>query len=197
MNLTQHHYINNLVKRFGMYTCHSASLPADPCTNLTVFPINPNQAANDFPDKEAIGSLTFIMNCTRPDIAFALNQAAQFCSNPQEAYHLLPVRHPQSACGINYTSGNNIIAYYSDSDYAAAEDTRGSTAGYCLFMNSGPISWSSQRQRCPALSTTEAEYIAMAETAKEIIWMRSLLMSVGFPQTSTTPLLCDNQGFKP
>ena len=73
MNLTQHHYINNLIKQFGMDTCHPASLPADPCTTLTAFPINANRTENDFPCKEAIGSLTFIMNYTRPDIAFAFN----------------------------------------------------------------------------------------------------------------------------
>jgi hypothetical protein len=55
-----------------------------------------------------------------------------------------------------------------------------------------PISWSSKRQATVALSTCEAEYMAGAEAAKEIIWLRNLLEELGYPQQGPTILRMDN-----
>ena len=61
-------------------------------------------------------------------------------------------------------------------------------------MNGGPVSWGSRLQRCVTLSSTEAEYVAMCESVKDIVWMRQLLSDLGEEQLGATDLLCDNQG---
>ena len=64
--------------------------------------------------------------------------------------------------------------------------------GYAVIIAGGAVSWSSRLQPVVSLSTTEAEYIAAVEAGKEIIWMRNLLTEFGFPITSPSPLLIDN-----
>ena len=59
---------------------------------------------------------------------------------------------------------------YTDSDYAGDIGTRQSTSGFIFTLYGGPVAWSSRRQSCIALSTTEAEYVAAGDATKEGIW---------------------------
>ena len=108
-----------------------------------------------------------------------------------ETAYLLGTR----SLGITFSgdSSKNALSAFCDSDYAGNVDTRRSTSGYLLFLNNGPISWYSKRQKCVALSTTEAECIAMCEASKKITWMRHFLRDIDALQTLPTILLCDNQ----
>ena len=54
------------------------------------------------------------------------------------------------------------------------------------------ITWSSKKQGTVALSTTEAEYIALMHVAKQMIWIQRLLNEIGLNQTKATPIHCDN-----
>lgn len=83
---------------------------------------------------------------------------------------------------------------YCDADWAGDEGDRRSTTGYVFMLGVGAISWNSKRQPTIALSTTEAEYMAMSQCTKEAIWLRQLLADVGFVQQGGTQVLCDNQG---
>ncbi len=69
-----------------------------------------------------------------------------------------------------------------------------STTGYILFIGNGPILWQSKLQPIVALSSTEAEYIALSSTAQETNWIKSLLREWGYKMTIPTTLYCDNQG---
>ena len=81
---------------------------------------------------------------------------------------------------------------YTDSDYAGDQTTRHSTTGFVCLFNDGPIFWCSCRQTCVALSTTEAEFVAASETAKEAVWLRRFFSGIG-AEVGPLPLLCDNQ----
>ncbi|GFY43192.1 retrovirus-related Pol polyprotein from transposon TNT 1-94 [Trichonephila inaurata madagascariensis] len=80
----------------------------------------------------------------------------------------------------------------SDSDYAGDPLTRRSTSGMVFKYNGGAIAWRSQRQNCIALSTTEAEFIAASQAAKEAIWLNNLLKEFCCV-TSVQSLQIDNQ----
>ncbi|MCO5574275.1 hypothetical protein L7F22_028057 [Adiantum nelumboides] len=64
---------------------------------------------------------------------------------------------------------------YADSNYAGSVDSRKSTIGYVFTVASGPVSWASCLQPCVALSTIEAEYMAVTEAAKEALWLSWLV----------------------
>lgn len=203
ITLSQEPFIHRILKRFGMTNCNPKVVPADQYTNLSEVSLGRDD--DDFDQsvyREAVGCVMYVMVCTRPDIAFAVSQVAQFNHQPKPAHwtavrRILSYLKGTAAFGVTYhanVDAPHTLLAYSDSDYAGDTSSRRSTSGYLLLLNGGPISWASRRQQCVSLSTTEAEYVAMCETSKEVTWMRRLLDSIGSPQAQPTILLCDNQG---
>nr|GEZ18081.1 copia protein [Tanacetum cinerariifolium] len=92
---------------------------------------------------------------------------------------------------ISRDSGFALTAFV-DADYACCQDTRRSTSGSAQFLRSRLVSWSSKKQKSTAISTTEAEYIALSGFCVQVLWMRSQLSNYGF-KFNTIPLYCDNQ----
>lgn len=94
--------------------------------------------------------------------------------------------------GLLFRPGDQLVGY-TDADYAGDSDTRRSTSGFIFLMNTGPVAWSSRRQNCTALSTTEAEFAAACEAAKEAVWILNALMELGEKTPKPLELWCDNQ----
>ena len=80
---------------------------------------------------------------------------------------------------------------YTDEDWVGSIDEQKSTNGFCVFLGTNLISWSSKKQCTVAQSSTEVEYRGMTNAAAEIIWLQSLLHQLGLPQ-SPLIVLCDN-----
>jgi hypothetical protein len=70
---------------------------------------------------------------------------------------------------------------YSDSDWGGDLDTRRSTSGYYFSINNNPISWASKLQKSVALSSCEAEYIALKEATKEMLYLKEVLLKLDLP----------------
>ena len=87
-----------------------------------------------------------------------------------------------------------IASLQSDADWAGDINTRKSTSGYIFKLGSATISWKSKRQSVVALSSTEAEYVALCSATQEVVWLRRLLAGIGFVQEEATTLDEDNQG---
>ena len=71
---------------------------------------------------------------------------------------------------------------YVDSNYAGNIDDRRSTTGYVFTFSGGPVCWRSTLQSLVAVSTTEAEYMAVAEVAKEALWLKGLVKELSLNQ---------------
>ncbi len=142
------------------------------------------------------------MLCTRPDLAYTIQQLSQFSSNPttahfQAAKRVLRYIRGSQTTGLVYGEHDSEtiipVQGYCDADYAAGDD-RKSISG-CLFTLAGsPISWQAKKQTTVAQSTVEAEYAAMAHAAKELIWLRYLLRDLNMSKYEPSILFCDNQG---
>ncbi|GJT13536.1 hypothetical protein Tco_0860578 [Tanacetum coccineum] len=85
----------------------------------------------------------------------------------------------------------SLIAY-ADADHAGCQDTRRSTSGSAQFLGDKLVRWSSKKQKSIAISSTEAEYIALFGCCAQILWMRLQLTDYGF-QFNKTPLYYDNK----
>jgi hypothetical protein len=127
-----------------------------------------------------IDSLMYLMN-TRPDICFAGNTLSQYMVESRRV-HLVATKHVLRYLkgtmdyGLRYDVDCEIRLHgYTDSDWAGSVADQKSTSGCCFSLGSGMISWFSRKKSSVALSTTEAEYIAMCSTSSEAVWLQKLL----------------------
>ncbi|GFS36165.1 retrovirus-related Pol polyprotein from transposon TNT 1-94 [Nephila pilipes] len=152
----------------------------------------------DIPYREAVGSLMFLAIVTRPDITYAVGVCSEVLDKPQQMHwtmvkRILRYLNGTKKCGIMCLGVMSAtLESYSDWDYAGDPLTRRSTSGMVFKFNEGAIAWRSQRQSCIALSTTEVEFIAAGQTAKEAIWLNNLLKKLCCV-TSVPSLQIDNQ----
>ena len=126
------------------------------------------------PYASPVGSLMYQMVCTRPDIAHAVGVVSRFLSNPgkehwQAVKWILRYLNGTSRVCLCFGSGQPVLDGYTDADMAGDLDSRKSTSGHMMTFAGGAVSWQSRLQKCVALSTTEAEYIAVVEASKELL----------------------------
>ena len=76
----------------------------------------------------------------------------------------------------------------------ANNDDATSISGYVFSMSRGTITWGSKKQTSVSLSSTESEYVAMADAAREVTWLRNLLEGLGHRQQGPTKLYRDDNG---
>lgn len=203
-HLSQRQYISDSLEQLGMTDCKSLAVPLDPSCRLTrdMGPHNTGEEEymSRVPYRSAVGSLVYLVTCTRPDLAASVGIVSQFLERPglnhwnavKRIYRYLK---GTMDTGLLLSGGTDFeLRGYSDSDYAGDTDTRRSTTGYVFLLGGGAVSWRSKRQPTVALSTTEAEYMALAEAAREAIWLRLFLSELGFSQRSAITIFDDNQG---
>ena len=95
--------------------------------------------------------------------------------------------------GIFYKKGgSDDLVAYANSDYAGDLEDRKSTSRYVFLMSTGAVSWSSKKQPIVTLSTTEAEFMAAAYCASQVVWMRRIMEKLGHSQNGSTVMFCDN-----
>lgn len=147
-----------------------------------------------------IGTLLYITLGTRPDIAYAVTRLSKYSSHPTQqhlkaAMYVLHYLNGTRDLRITYDgkSRSGLISY-SDSDWAENKDDRHSTSGFLQFMANGPVSWISRRQKTVALSSTEAEYMELSDSTRQIAWLRTFLRELGFEVSNPTPMCADNNG---
>jgi hypothetical protein len=97
--------------------------------------------------------------------------------------------------GLTYSRESELSPHaYVDADYGGCKDTRRSTSGFVFIMAGGAVSWSSKRQATVALSTVEAEYVAMSRCAQQMCWMHSWLKEVEIEFAAPGVIKGDNRG---
>ena len=211
--INQHKYTLKILERFNIYNNHKpAQIPGDPGIKLRK---NNSQASTyDIHEyQKQIGSLLYLALKTRPDITFPVIYCSRFMSNPDtEHFNALNkiwkylLAYPELGLIWDCSGDNLSIKGYSDSDWGNNLEDRKSTSAY-IFSLSGniaynnPISWTSQLQKSIALSSCEAEYMALKEATKEAIYLSNMLdyfnNSLNLNYTVTIPkILVDSDSAK-
>ncbi|XP_074361056.1 secreted RxLR effector protein 161-like [Apium graveolens] len=134
-----------------------------------------------------------------PDIAYAVGIVSRYMERPT-ILHLSAVKRilrylkGTLQFGLVYSEkgGNNIISGYSDSDMGGTVDDRKSTGGMAYYLNESLISWVSQKQRCVALSSCEAELMAAIAAASQGIWLWNVLGQITSEYIGPVTLYIDN-----
>lgn len=132
------------------------------------------------PYQEAIGSIMYAAQLTRPDICFAVSALSRYNQKPGKAHWNAVKRVFRYLKGtvdaklVFRRDGNSEIIGYCDADWANDIDQRRSTTGYVFLLHGAAISWNAKRQQTVALSTTEAEYMSLSSATQEAIWLKTL-----------------------
>jgi hypothetical protein len=148
--------------------------------------------------QKGIGSLMYATTSTRPDIAFPIAILSQFIHNLGQI-HWEAVKdiicHLKGMVDLTPMLGGsaNGLEAYVDADWAL-KPYRHSMSGYTVLLNSSPVVWSTQKQTIIALSTAEAEYIALTVVMHEILYLQALIVELYEPVIPPIPVYCDNQG---
>jgi hypothetical protein len=136
--------------------------------------------------QQRVGSTMHPMVYTRPDIAFAAGKLAQYMDKPNtEHAHCMKtlLRYLRSTVDLRirygpYGQTAGKVIGFSDADYAGDRNDRKSTSGMIFLIGGGPISWRSRKQHAVSTSTTEAEYIALSQCAKQGKWIIQFLNDI-------------------
>jgi hypothetical protein len=197
MHLCQQRYISDILKRANMSLAKPITSPMSSSATLSKFDGVKFDDATLY--RSIVGALQYL-SITRPDIAFAVSKVSQFMNEPRDTHWsavkriLRYLKHTiDHGLLIRKCSSNQLFAF-SDADWAGCPDDRRSTSGFCIFLGTNLLSWSSKKQPTVSRSTTESKYKSMANTAAELCWLQSLLSELGVFLSTAPILFCDNIG---
>ena len=169
-HLVQAGYAERVLRAFDMWESHPVATPLDATTRLSKLDcpsvVDPHVHRKY---RSIVGCISYLVNMTRPDLAFSYSQLSKFLQHPGDvhlaaAYRVLAYVRGTVNQGIYFhdpgPGKRNILSGWVDSDFAADVDTRKSVTGYLLSVNGGPISWTAARQGGVTLSSSGAEFVA-------------------------------------
>lgn len=197
-------YVNQLLKRTGMDKCNSVRAPAEAKLRLskTDAVAADGGMVNGVPYRTCCGAVLWMTLTCRPELAHTVNMLCRFVNAPTDkAVHAMRrllrhlARDPER--GIVYSAdGCQQLTAYSDSDWGDCADTARSTTGYVLMLAGAAIDWRSKLQTTVALSTVEAEAMALCAATVEIEYTRGLLHELNMDNlvSTATPIGVDNEG---
>jgi len=195
ISLSQSLYVSKLLEKFNMTQANQSPVP---CVPTDFVPTDTDQPLTDEPYRELVGSLLYIANGTRPDISYAVGLCARYSSQPLQRHwralkRILRYLKGTANYGLIYSANNWNLQTYADSSYADDTSDRKSTSGRTILIDGGPISWTSEKQKCVATSTAEAEYMSLGAAAKDVIWTRNILSELNELAEGPSLIYQDNQ----
>lgn len=196
--INQSRYIDKIISETGLVEAKISNHPLD----TGYWKLNTDEQLLESNDdyRKIIGMLLYLTTHTRPDIAAAVSILSQRVQNPRvvdlnEAKRI--VRYLKGTKDLNLmlsTSNCSEKLYaYSDANWAEDKTDRKSNSGYYCSVNGGAISWSCRKQDVVAMSSTEAEFIALSETCKEMNWIRRVVKDFGVNINGPTTIYTDSQ----
>ncbi|KXJ72178.1 hypothetical protein RP20_CCG018696 [Aedes albopictus] len=191
-------YLESLLNRFNMGECKPTRTPI--ATGLKLTKCTDKAEQTDKPYRELIGCLMYATTTSRPDLSAAVNYFSGFqsCASEEHWSHLKRVlRYIRGTLGAKLVfrrSGEcKLLQGYVDADCAEDVSDRRSTSGFLFYVYGCLVSWASRKQTSVALSSAEAEYVALSVGATEAIWLRMVLQDLHRTLDEPTDILEDNQ----
>ena len=220
VTLSQSQYVTKLLERFVPTRPASMIKHAMPCNPLTFQSLTcakndlERDKASRLPYLQLIGSLLYLSTMTRPDIAYHMSVLCSLMHDPTpQAYYAavdlllyvsnssLKLHFPglsKAPSGINPSIGESISASgglvaYSDSTWRRPNHLGFNMFGFVVYFMGAPISFTSKQLKVVALSSAEAEYAAASYACRELVFVRNVLVDLGFQLKHPTVLCVDNK----
>ena len=195
--LSQSHYIETILGKCKNLDIVPVKTPIDVNLHLSKN-TGENKAQNEY--ASILGSLMYVMNCTRLDIACAVSKLSRFTVRPNEnhwkAMKLLLgyLKHTQDYA-LHYTEYPAVLEGYCDANWITGTKDTKSASGYVFTLGGATVSWKSSKQTCIARSTMESEFIALDKAGEEAEWLRNFLEDIpNWPKpVPAVGIHCDSQ----
>lgn len=175
--VNQTSYIEEIVKVAGQENSKSSFIPID----IGYYKLKDDEP---FEDQERyqklIGMLLYVTTNSRPDIAASVSLLSQKVSKPSrkdwtELIRLIRYLKTTKDLKLKLSGVKSDLVIYSDANWGEDRTDRKSNTDYYIGVNGGTVSWCSRKQNLVTLSSCEAEYVALCETAKELVWIQNLM----------------------
>jgi hypothetical protein len=199
--LSQENYVASMLKSFGMESSNATYTPAE-INKLSKddLPLLDSVLHKEY--ESMVGSILYASTCTRPDVSYAVSRCGSFTSAPAEPHRIAAKRILRymkgTPCdGIGFAAGSKFgleLIGFADADWAGDGDTCRSRGGYVFLLAGGSVTWHSKLQATVARSSTEAEFVSLADAVSEAKHLRQLLGELGCVQAGPTKIYEDNQG---
>lgn len=196
-SISQAPYIDKIAHEFGQTDANAQKFPLDPgyykLEDENMLPEN-----NEY--RKIIGMLLYISRHSRPDISASVCILSQKLKEPRELdlseakrviRYLKATKHLK--LHLSDPATKTILTAFSDANWAEDKNDRKSNTGFICFLFGGAVAWSSRKQDVVSVSTTEAEFYALAETVKEVQWIVQLLRDFKIYLTEPVVIEADSQ----
>ena len=189
IKLSQPHMIDSILKDLN-FNDKTKSKPTPAPSNIRLDrDMDGAEMDDDFHYRRVIGKMNFLEKSTRPDIAYSVHQCARFSADPKQSHAtavkyigrylmrtrdkgiILDPKNSSFDCWVDADFIGNWNRQTSDVDPSVAR----SRTGYVITYGSCPVTWGSRLQREVALSSTEAEYIAISESMRDVLYLMQLV----------------------
>lgn len=195
--LNQEVYINKVISKFDMTHASNQKVktPLEPNPNLA---LQGECIVGSKPYRSLIGNLMYACMSTRPDICAAINIYSQYqvtatLNHWKGLKRILRYLRGTPEWGLWYRgSSEHPLELYVDADFAN-EPGRKSVSGFIVKMYGDSIHWGTRKQTSVALSSTEAEFVALATGVSELLWLKTLISELGINVDRPINVYEDNQ----
>nr|GFA42056.1 retrovirus-related Pol polyprotein from transposon TNT 1-94 [Tanacetum cinerariifolium] len=177
--INQSKYALESLKKYGFESCDPVDTPMVEKSKLDED--KEGKVVDSSHYRSMIDTLLYL-TASRPDLQFAICMCARYQARPTEKHvhavkRIFRYLRGTTHRGLWYPKDSSVaLTAFADADHAGCQDTRRSTSGSVQFLGDRLISWSSKRQKSAAISSTEAEYIALSSCCAQILWIRSQLL---------------------
>jgi hypothetical protein len=200
--LSQQAYIEKLANEFTA-GAQSERWPPTPMAEEELLPLPIDDEiieADKTLYQRKIGSILYAAISTRPDIAFAAARLSRHNCRPgrihqEAADRVIKYLYRTRFRCVRYGHESEATSFVCASDASFADNTldRKSSQGYVLKLFGGPVAWRANKQDTVTTSSTEAELLALSQTAKEAIYMSRLLKALSLELDEPLAIECDNR----
>ncbi|KAL0438737.1 UNVERIFIED_CONTAM: Retrovirus-related Pol polyprotein from transposon TNT 1-94 [Sesamum latifolium] len=179
-SLCQSHYIEKILKKFNCHDEIPVRTPYDPSVCLKK---NKGDSVSQADYAKIIESVMFLMNYTRPDIAYGVSRLSRYTHNPNKEHWdalrrlLRYLKGTMNLC-LHFNKYPAVLEGFYNANWVTDNDEVSSTSDYIFTLGGGAISWKSAKQTCIVRSSMESEFIALELAGQEAEWLRNLVSDV-------------------
>jgi hypothetical protein len=184
--------MEKILDTYGMSRCKPSESPTATASDLDGHENSPLCDKTKY--QEIVGSLLYLSSTTRPDLSFVVANLTRYCHEPKVC-HLNAakqvLRYVQATKNYKFSFprdvGSQVLSGQSDASWSSTKDGKGFSS-HMIKLWGSVITWKTVKQHLTALSSAEAELMALVQCLKDLMWVRGLMVELGFQEGLKYPI---------